>query len=98
MHSSASPCIAQQNLHECSSPQSKLAESFLFHPFPVSEPRCPGVGAECQCPVVEGTQEFRGDALQGAGAGLVGGGAAGANTGYGTPGSFLSHWGGLRFN
>lgn len=64
MHSSASPCIAQQNLHECSSPQSKLAESFLFHPFPVSEPRCPGVGAECQCPVVEGTQEFRGDACR----------------------------------
>lgn len=26
-------------------------------------------------------------------AGLVVVGAAGANTGYGTPGSFLSHWG-----
>lgn len=42
---------------------------------------------------MEGTQEFRGDAVQGGGAGLVVGGAAGANTGYGTPGSFLSHWG-----
>lgn len=68
MHSSASPCIAQQNLHECSSPQSKLAESLLFHPFPVSQPRCPGVGAQCQRPVVQGTQEFR---LEGLGRLLV---------------------------
>lgn len=41
---------------------------------------------------MEGTQEFRRDASLG-GAGLVVGRAAGANTGYGTPGSFLSHWG-----
>lgn len=45
---------------------------------------------------MEGTQEFRGDALQGGGAGLAAGGAAGANTGCGTPGSFLSHWGGVE--
>lgn len=63
--------------------QSKLAESFLLHALTLSKPRCPGIGAECQCPVVEGTQEFKKRWFsRDRGAGLVGGGAAGANTGY----------------
>lgn len=78
MHSlvSLSLDIAQQNLHERRSHNPSWLNPFL-HPFPISKPRAPGVGPSARVQLSQESQERLGRA---GGAGLVGGGAAGANT------------------